>query len=262
MSLLTRARAIPTKQVQKGRPRDGQMPERGVVEVKSVGDDAWLTANSDQVSRYWNHYRLVLVTNTRDFVLVSEDAAGRPAKLESFRLADSPEEFHRRLEKPCASAVSPLRTAARSSFIPPCTIFAKAAPRPARSCAHSPEKSNRTGASFAASPRREPSDKRRKVPNPTPRCLGPFVRPRLAGAVAPASRRRGRGRATDTSSEAVEGGRSRRSVARAMGIALPTVQRVLAASETWLSPDMKQEALGAIWGSAQFRLPGVTLAYR
>ena len=166
VSLLTRARAIPTKQVQKGRPRDGQMPERGVVEVKSVGDDAWLTANSDQVSRYWNHYRLVLVTNTRDFVLVSEDAAGRPVKLESFRLADSPEEFHRRLEKPCASAVSPLRTAARSSFIPPCTIFAKAAPRPARSCAHSPEKSNRTGASFAASPRREPSDKRRKVPNP------------------------------------------------------------------------------------------------
>ena len=48
--------------------------------------------------------------------------------------------------------------------------------------------------------------------------------------------------------EAVEGGRSRRSVARAMGIALPTVQRVLAASETWLSPDMKREALGAIWG--------------
>ena len=48
--------------------------------------------------------------------------------------------------------------------------------------------------------------------------------------------------------EAVEGGRSRRSVARAMGIALPTVQRVLAASETWLSPDMKWEALGAIWG--------------
>ena len=33
-------------------------------------------------------------------------------------------------------AVSPLRTAARSSSIPPCTIFAKAAPRPARSCAH------------------------------------------------------------------------------------------------------------------------------
>ena len=31
------------KQVQKGRPREGQVPERGVVEVKGVGEDAWLT---------------------------------------------------------------------------------------------------------------------------------------------------------------------------------------------------------------------------
>ena len=92
------------KQVQKGRLREGQMPERGVVEVKSVDDDAWLTATSDQVSRYWNHYRLVLVTNTRDFVLVGEDAAGCPVKLESFRLAGSAEDFHRRLEKPRAFA--------------------------------------------------------------------------------------------------------------------------------------------------------------
>ena len=46
-------------------------------------DDAWLTADGDQVSRYWGRYRLVLVTNYRDFVLVGEDAAGRPAKLET-----------------------------------------------------------------------------------------------------------------------------------------------------------------------------------
>ena len=77
------------KQVQKGRPREGQVPERGVVEVKSADDDAWLTAESDQVSKYWGRYRLVLVTNTRDFVLLGEDPAGRPAKLETFRLADS-----------------------------------------------------------------------------------------------------------------------------------------------------------------------------
>ena len=64
------------KQVQKGRPREGQIPARGVVEVKGVGDDAWLTADGDQVSRYWGLYRLVLVTNTCDFVLVGEDAAG------------------------------------------------------------------------------------------------------------------------------------------------------------------------------------------
>ena len=88
------------KQVQKGRPREGQTPERGVVEVKAADDDAWLTATGDQVSRYWGRYRLVLVTNTRDFVFVGEDAAGRPAKLESFRLAESAEDFARRLENP------------------------------------------------------------------------------------------------------------------------------------------------------------------
>ncbi len=92
------------KQVQKGRAREGQTPERGVVEVKAPGDDAWLTAAGDQVSRYWGRYRLVLVTNTRDFVLVGEDAAGRPATLESFCLAESAEAFARHLEKPRAFA--------------------------------------------------------------------------------------------------------------------------------------------------------------
>ncbi len=88
------------KQVQRGQPREGQTPERGVVEVKTADDDAWLTAAGDQVSRYWDRYRLVLVTNTRDFVLVGEDAAGRAAKLETFRLADGADDFRRKLEKP------------------------------------------------------------------------------------------------------------------------------------------------------------------
>ena len=92
------------KQVQKGQPKQGQVPEGGVVEVKAADDDAWLTAAGDQVSRYWGRYRLVLVTNTRDFVLVGEDAAGRPAKLETFRLAASAEEFAQRLESPRAFA--------------------------------------------------------------------------------------------------------------------------------------------------------------
>ena len=90
------------RQVQKGRPREGQTPERGVVEVKAAADDAWLTADSDQVSRYWGRYRLVLVTNTRDFVLVGKDVAGQPAKLETFQLAQDAEVFDRRLEKPRA----------------------------------------------------------------------------------------------------------------------------------------------------------------
>ena len=88
------------RQVQKGKPRTGQIPERGVVEVKPAGDDAWLTADSNQVSRYWGRYGLVLVTNTRDFVLVGEDAQGNPVKLETFRLAESEQAFHARLETP------------------------------------------------------------------------------------------------------------------------------------------------------------------
>ena len=92
------------KQAQKGRAREGQAPERGVVEAKPVGDDIRTTAAGAQASRYWGRYRLVLVTNMRDFVLVGEDAAGRPAELEAFRLAASAEEFARRLETPRAFA--------------------------------------------------------------------------------------------------------------------------------------------------------------
>ena len=67
-------------------------------------NDAWLTAESDQVSKYWSRYRLVLVTNTRGFVLLGEDASGRPARLETFRLAEGIDDFHRRLEHPRAFA--------------------------------------------------------------------------------------------------------------------------------------------------------------
>ena len=92
------------KQLQKGTPREGQAPERGVVEVKSAGDDAWLIADSDQVSRYWGRYQLVLVTNTRDFVLVGPNPAGGGMALESFCLADGEAAFDRKLEKPRAFA--------------------------------------------------------------------------------------------------------------------------------------------------------------
>ena len=92
------------KQVQRGTPREGQTPERGVVEVKPPADDAWLTADGRQASRYWGRYRLVLVTNARDFVLVGEDPHGKPATLETLRLAGSEAEFLSRLDKPHAFA--------------------------------------------------------------------------------------------------------------------------------------------------------------
>ena len=92
------------KQVQGGLPKQGQTPECGVVEVKPASDDAWLTADSGQVSRYWDRYRLVLVTNTRDFVLLGEDSEGRPAKLETFRLDHSAADFETKLQHPRALA--------------------------------------------------------------------------------------------------------------------------------------------------------------
>ena len=91
-------------QIQKGKAREGQLPERGVIEVKPATDDAWLTADGGQVSKYWGLYRVVLVTNTRDFVLLGEDATGQPVKLETFRLADSAENFDQLLQKPRAFA--------------------------------------------------------------------------------------------------------------------------------------------------------------
>ena len=100
-----------TRQTQRGSgqgqrqgQRRGQLPERGVVEVKAAADDAWLTADGEQVSRYWQRYRQVLVTNTRDFVMVGEDVDGRPVRLETFRLADSAADFAERLEHPRAFA--------------------------------------------------------------------------------------------------------------------------------------------------------------
>ena len=93
-----------SKQVQRGTPQEGQLPECGVVEVKSTNDNAWVTADGAQVSQYWNKYRLVLVTNTRDFVLLGEDGMGKPAKLETFQLAESATVFESKLQAPRAFA--------------------------------------------------------------------------------------------------------------------------------------------------------------
>ena len=91
------------KQLQTARARDRphqQLPERGVVELKPLAADVRLATESDQIGRYLERYRLVLVTNTRDFVLVGKDASGRPTRLETLRLAQDAETFDRLLEKP------------------------------------------------------------------------------------------------------------------------------------------------------------------
>ena len=92
------------KQVRKGEPREGQVPERGVVEVKSARADLGGSELRDQVNRYWSRYRLVLATNLREFELVGRNSAGDEVKLEAFRLASSEAEFDQLLETPRASA--------------------------------------------------------------------------------------------------------------------------------------------------------------
>jgi len=77
----------------KDEPIPGAIPSRGVIEVKGTGDDAWVIADGRQVSKYWDKYGLVLVTNYRDFVLVGRDVEGNPVKLETYRLAGNEKEF-------------------------------------------------------------------------------------------------------------------------------------------------------------------------
>ena len=71
----------------------GQLPSRGVIECKTPKDDLLAIADSPQVSRYWNQYSQVLVTNYREFVLLGRDDAGQRVRYEHFVLADSERAF-------------------------------------------------------------------------------------------------------------------------------------------------------------------------
>ena len=93
-----------SRQMQKEKPVDGQKPELGVVEVKAATEDINRIAESEQVDLYWRHYRLVLVTNIRQFILVGPDASGSKALLETFTIAESAQEFNTLLETPRALA--------------------------------------------------------------------------------------------------------------------------------------------------------------
>jgi hypothetical protein len=77
----------------KGELREGQLPARGAIEVKSTGEEVKNIAGSEQVMRYVNRYKQVLVTNYRDFVLVGVDHEGKVANRESFSLAPNEKEF-------------------------------------------------------------------------------------------------------------------------------------------------------------------------
>lgn len=61
-------------------------PSRGVIEVKSPAEAVNDTATTAQISKYWDRYKLVLVTNLRDWLLIGE-RGGQRVTLERFTLA-------------------------------------------------------------------------------------------------------------------------------------------------------------------------------
>jgi hypothetical protein len=96
-------------------PGQGEIPERGVVEVKGLAEEVLATSDTKQVSKYWQRYRLVLVTNYREFLLIGVDPAGggQPMRLEGFSLAATDAAFWHACSRPrkSASVVEYLRRA-------------------------------------------------------------------------------------------------------------------------------------------------------
>jgi hypothetical protein len=60
--------------------------------VKPVGADLAKLAATEQVVRYWTRYRLVLVTDLREFALLGEEG-GTTVVRERYRLADTTADF-------------------------------------------------------------------------------------------------------------------------------------------------------------------------
>ncbi len=82
----------------------GQLPERGAIEVKGLKDDVVKIAKGAQVAAYLTHYRQVLVTNCREFVLMGHDAQGQPAMLEAYSMAKDEPSFWTMLDHPKKAA--------------------------------------------------------------------------------------------------------------------------------------------------------------
>lgn len=81
-----------------------QVPERGVIEVKSPKDDAQDIAHSKQVIGYAQRYGLVLVTNLREFVLVKHEFENQVKVLEQYSLASDEAAFWKMTRHPRTAA--------------------------------------------------------------------------------------------------------------------------------------------------------------
>ena len=94
------------KQCSKGvpKPGEGEVPERGVIEVKPLADESWQTTKGKQAAKYFELYRLVLVTNYREFRLIGEDNSGNSVEREFFSLAADEPTFWAMAAHPVKSA--------------------------------------------------------------------------------------------------------------------------------------------------------------
>lgn len=85
---------------------DDARPQHGVVEAKPTSADVRAIARSQQVLGYLHHYRLVLVTNYFQFLLVTLADDGQPRLEEEYRLAENEAAFWQAAENPRALARS------------------------------------------------------------------------------------------------------------------------------------------------------------
>lgn len=75
-----------------GEAKDLGKPSRGVIEVKAPAEPVDDTAATEQITKYWDRYKLVLVTNLRDWLLLGE-RQGQRVTLERFSLAPNESSF-------------------------------------------------------------------------------------------------------------------------------------------------------------------------
>lgn len=98
--------------------RAGALPERGAGEVKGPGESLDKLLAGKQVSKYWDRYRQVLVTNLRQFAFVAEDAAGHPLVLDQFELTKTEADFWALCHAPAPPA--PALAAGFAAFLERC----------------------------------------------------------------------------------------------------------------------------------------------
>jgi hypothetical protein len=85
---------------------DGPPPARGVLEIKGTGADVSKTIETEQVRKYVKRYGQALVTNYRDFALVTRGQGDELQIGEQYKLADNERTFWRSAAHPQVTAAA------------------------------------------------------------------------------------------------------------------------------------------------------------